>query len=69
MIREIEIWRVAVLMVKRYADDAEANSFQRAEQLAAEGDPLGRLFGVGSLSWLSSLPIRPAPELIWLDLD
>ena len=38
MIREIEIWRVAVLMVKRYADDAETNSFERAEQLAAEGD-------------------------------
>jgi len=41
MIREIEIWRVAVLMVKRYADEAEANSFQRAEQLAAEGDHSG----------------------------
>jgi hypothetical protein len=38
MIREIEIWRVAVLMVKRYADDAEANSCRRAEQLAAGGD-------------------------------
>ena len=25
-------------MVKRYADDAEANSFERAEQLAAAGD-------------------------------
>ena len=41
MIREIEIWRAAVLMVKRYADDAEANSFQRAEQLAAKGDHAG----------------------------
>lgn len=34
MIREIDIWRVAVLMVNRYADEAEANSFQRAEELA-----------------------------------
>jgi hypothetical protein len=25
-------------MVNRYADEAEANSFQRAEELAAEGD-------------------------------
>jgi hypothetical protein len=33
VIREIEIWRVAVLMVNRYADEAEANSFQRAEEL------------------------------------
>ena len=38
MIREIEIWRVAVLMVKRYADNAEVNSFRRAEELAAKGD-------------------------------
>jgi hypothetical protein len=40
-IREIEIWRVAVLMVNRYADEAKANSFMRAEELAAEGDQAG----------------------------
>ena len=38
MIREIEIWRVAVLMIKRHADEAEANSFRRAEERAAAGD-------------------------------
>jgi hypothetical protein len=26
VIREIDIWRVAVLMVKRYVDEAEANA-------------------------------------------
>ena len=41
VIPEIEIWRVAVLMVSRYADEAEANSFVRAEELAAEGDHAG----------------------------
>jgi len=41
VIREIEIWRVAVLMVNRYADEAGANSFRRAEELAAEGDHAG----------------------------
>jgi maleamate amidohydrolase len=41
VIREIEIWRVAVLMINRYADEAEANSFRRAEELAAEGDHAG----------------------------
>jgi hypothetical protein len=41
VIREIEIWRVAVLMVNRYADEAEANSFQHAEELASEGDHAG----------------------------
>ena len=41
VIREIEIWHVALLMVNRYADEAEANSFGRAEELAAEGDHAG----------------------------
>ena len=49
LIREIEIWRVAVPMVNRYADEAEANRLGRAEELAAEGDHAGRLSGVGSL--------------------
>jgi hypothetical protein len=38
VIREIEIWRVAMLMVNRYADEAEANSFQRAEELRPKGE-------------------------------
>jgi hypothetical protein len=41
VIREIEIWRVAMLMANRYADEAEANSFQRGEELSAEGDHAG----------------------------
>ena len=41
MIREIEIWRVAMLMVTRYADEAKANSFRRAEELAGQGDHTG----------------------------
>ena len=38
VIREIEIWCVAVLMVNRYADEAEANSFMRAMELRPKGD-------------------------------
>ena len=38
VIREIEIWRVAMLMVNRYADEAEPNSFQRAEELRPKGE-------------------------------
>ena len=38
VIREIEIWRVAMLMVNCYADEAEANSFQRAEELRPKGE-------------------------------
>ena len=41
VIREIEIWRVAVLMINRYADEAEANSVWRAEELARDGDYAG----------------------------
>jgi hypothetical protein len=41
VICEIDIWRVAVLMVNRYGSEAEGNSFQRAEELTAEGDHAG----------------------------
>ena len=30
-----------MLMLDRYADEAEVNSFRRAEELAAEGDHVG----------------------------
>ena len=60
VIREIEIWRVAVLMVNRYAGDAEANSFRRAVELLRKAITLGRLSGVELLSRLSSLRTRLA---------
>jgi len=41
MIREIHIWAVAVLMVKRYAEDAEANADLHADELETEGDQAG----------------------------
>ena len=41
MIREIDIWRVAVMMVNRYAEDAEANADRRADELETEGDHAG----------------------------
>jgi hypothetical protein len=41
VMQEIDIWRVAVLMVKRYADDAEANADRRADELEPEGDQAG----------------------------
>ena len=39
--REIEIWRVAVLMVDRYADEAKLNSLRRAADLTVDGDLTG----------------------------
>jgi hypothetical protein len=41
MIRDIDIWGVAVLMLKRYADDAEANADRHADELETEGDQAG----------------------------
>ena len=41
MIREIDIWAVAVLMVKRYAEDGEANADRRSDELETEGDQAG----------------------------
>jgi hypothetical protein len=41
MIPEIDIWRVANLMLKRYGDKAAAESAKRVEELAADGDSAG----------------------------
>ena len=41
VIQELDIWRVAVLMVKRYANNAEANADRRADELQTEGDQAG----------------------------
>jgi len=38
VIPEIEIWRVANLMLNRYGDQATAEGTKRAEELAADGD-------------------------------
>jgi hypothetical protein len=41
MISKIDIWRVAVLMIRRYADEAESNADRRADELETEGDYTG----------------------------
>ena len=38
VIPEIDIWRAATLMLKRYGDKALEQSSTRAEELAADGD-------------------------------
>ena len=38
MIPEIDIWRVANLMLNRYGDEATMESAKRADELAADGD-------------------------------
>ena len=41
MISEIDIWRVANLMLKRYGDEADIKSAIRGEELADAGDWAG----------------------------
>ena len=41
MIPEIDIWRVANLMLKRYGDEADIESAIRAEELTEAGDHNG----------------------------
>jgi len=56
MTSEIDIWRVANLMLKRYGDQAEVESAIRTQELAANGDSAGaRQSGDGSLMQLGSL--------------
>ena len=46
MIAEIDIWRVATLMLKRYGERAQLESARRANELAAARD------GTGVAIWL-----------------
>jgi len=41
MIPEIDIWRVAKLMLDRYGDQAEVESAIRMQELALNGDSAG----------------------------
>jgi hypothetical protein len=41
VIPEIDIWRVANLMLTRYGDEATADGTKGAEELAADGDLAG----------------------------
>ena len=41
MIPEIDIWRIATLMLKCYGDEAEAESAIRSAELAEAGDWAG----------------------------
>jgi hypothetical protein len=41
VIPEIDIWRLAFLMMKRYGEQAEAESATRSAELAESGDSVG----------------------------
>jgi len=41
MVPEIDIWRIATLMLRCYGDEADIESAIRAEELAEAGDRVG----------------------------
>ena len=63
MIPEIDIWRVANLMLKRYGDEAPAESAIRMQELALNGDSAGAAVWrrVTDAIWLlaNNTPARP----------
>ena len=61
MIPEIDIWRVANLMVTRYGDAAKVESAKRAEELAAEGDLAGVAVWLRVIDAIKQLAITTPP--------
>ena len=43
MIPDIDIWRAAMILVKRYGDDATVEAAQRADKLQEDGDHDGAI--------------------------
>ena len=59
MIPEIDIWRVANLMLTRYRDEATAEGTKRAEELAADGDLAGVAVWLHVIDATRQLAITP----------
>ena len=58
MIPEIDIWRAASLMLKRYGEKALEESAARADELFAEQDHDGATCGAGSSTPSANSPTR-----------
>jgi len=62
VIPEIDIWRTATLMLKRYGDKALEQSRTRIDELASDGDHDVAVTWPGSQLPLSRLPARNHPD-------
>jgi hypothetical protein len=60
VISEIDIWRVANLMLKRHGAAAQVESARRADELAAARDAMGVAFWLRVVDTASSRIRRPA---------
>ena len=61
MIPEIDIWRVANLMLKRYGDEALAEGTKRADELAADADLAGGAVWLRVINAIRQLAITTPP--------
>ena len=64
MIAEIDIWRVANLMLKRYGDEADIESAIRAEELADVGDWAGETIWRRIIAAIGQLENTRPPGLL-----
>jgi hypothetical protein len=64
MIPEIDIWRVANLMLKRYGDEADIESAIRAEELAEVGDWAGEAVWRRIINAIGQLENTTPPGLL-----
>ena len=62
MIPEIDIWRVAYLMLKRYGDEADIESAIRAEELSEAGDWAGEAIWRGIIGAIGQLENTTPPR-------
>ena len=62
MIPEIDIWRAANLMLKRYGEKALEESTKRVDELAAGEDYDGAATGAGSPQLSSNSPTTHRPD-------
>ena len=61
MIPEIDIWRVAYLMLKRYGNEADIESAIQAEELAEAGDWAGEAVWRRIIDAIGQLENRTPP--------
>jgi len=61
VIPEIDIWRVANLMLTRYGDEAQVESAKRADELAADGDLVGVAVWLRIIDAIGQLALTTAP--------
>ena len=64
MIPEIDLWRIANLMLKRYGDHADAESARRADELAAAGDHYGAAVWRRIMDAVDRLANRTSPGAV-----